>query len=266
MLKQPTNLLDQNIFLPLMASGKFLLVIVAEFSQNLMSARSMTPGVAMSTAAVPDDSPVFPMTLRSTTKEVVRQEIFCETFVPVLESMGFVAHQEMNKFVNIDSTLCEYGNSSLDVAFYHEQNFCAGGGAVVGGAVMTTRYKPVTKEMIDAEGAGIELKRSYQSERKRCRCLGGMPPFRIHSKLQLLYLSVQQSQTMQYKFSYAIRSQSVLTTNSTGQDVYNVQFECRTQHTNEWSIACLHNGFRHAHAILCLRRTLDHQQLPSIAR
>lgn len=169
MLKQPTNLLDQNIFLPLMASGKFLLVIVAEFSQNLMSARSMTPGVAMSTAAVPDDSPVFPMTLRSTTKEVVRQEIFCETFVPVLESMGFVAHQEMNKFVNIDSTLCEYGNSSLDVAFYHEQNFCAGGGAVVGGAVMTTRYKPVTKEMIDAEGAGIELKRSYQSERKSFR-------------------------------------------------------------------------------------------------
>ena len=45
---------------------------------------------------------------------------------------------------------------------------------------------------------------------------------------------------MQYN-SYAIRSQSVLTTNSTGR-VYNVQFECRAQHTSEIaSIACLHN-------------------------
>ena len=45
--------------------------------------------------------------------------------------------------------------------------------------------------------------------------------------------------------SYAIRSQSVLTTNSTGR-VYNVQFECRAQHTSEIaSIACLHNFFRH---------------------
>ena len=46
--------------------------------------------------------------------------------------------------------------------------------------------------------------------------------------------------TMQYN-SYAIRSQSVLTTNSTGR-VYNVQFKCRAQHTSEIvSIACLHN-------------------------
>ena len=51
-------------------------------------------------------------------------------------------------------------------------------------------------------------------------------------------------------FSYAIRSQSVLTTNSTGR-VYNVQFDCRAQHstartTSEIaSIACLHSFFRH---------------------
>ena len=29
---------------------------------------------------------------------------------------------------------------------------------------------------------------------QRCGCLGGTPPFHIHSKLQLLYLPVQQSQ------------------------------------------------------------------------
>ena len=45
-----------------------------------------------------------------------------------------------------------------------------------------------------------------------------MPPFHIHSKLQLLYLSVQQSQrsiiVMQWR-------------------VYNVEFKCRAQHTSE---------------------------------
>ena len=69
----------------------------------------------------------------------------------------------------------------------------------------------------------------------------------IHSKVklvpQLLYLSVQQSQCS----SYAIRSQSVLTTNSTGR-VYKVQFECRARHSTYTSeiasIACLHNFFR----------------------
>ena len=46
--------------------------------------------------------------------------------------------------------------------------------------------------------------------------------------------------TMQYN-SYAIRSHSVLTTNSTGR-VHNVQFKFRAQHTSEIvSIACLHN-------------------------
>ena len=35
----------------------------------------------------------------------------------------------------------------------------------------------------------------HQMKHQRCRCLGGMQPFHIHSnKLQLLYLAVQQSQ------------------------------------------------------------------------
>ena len=49
--------------------------------------------------------------------------------------------------------------------------------------------------------------------------------------------------TMQYN-NYAIRSQSVLTTNSTGR-VYKVQFKCRARHSTYTSeiasIACLHN-------------------------
>ena len=86
----------------------------------------------------------------------------------------------------------------------------------------------------------------------RCRCLGGMT---LYPQKQLS--TIPQTQQLQMCiqdfctavcFSYAIKSQSVLTTNSTGR-VYNVQFECRAQHsmyTSEIaSIACLHSFFRH---------------------
>ena len=65
---------------------------------------------------------------------------------------------------------------------------------------------------------------------------------------------------MQYN-SCAIRSQSVLTTNSTGR-VYNVQFECRAQLTSEIaSIACLDNFFRCA--LLSCSEILTYQLLGS---
>ena len=43
----------------------------------------------------------------------------------------------------------------------------------------------------------------YLMKHQRCRCLGGMQPFHIHSnKLQLLYLSVQQYNTYAMQFLY----------------------------------------------------------------
>ena len=58
--------------------------------------------------------------------------------------------------------------------------------------------------------------------------------------------------------SYAIRSQSKLTTNLTGR-VCNIQFECKAQQIA--SIACLHNFFRHT--LLSCSEILTYQLLGS---
>ena len=77
---------------------------------------------------------------------------------------------------------------------------------------------------------------------QRCRCLGGITISHTQQQTATV-IPFCTAITMQYN-SYAIRSQSVLTTNSTGR-VYKVQFECRARHSTYTSeiasIACLHS-------------------------
>ena len=78
---------------------------------------------------------------------------------------------------------------------------------------------------------------SNEMKHLRCRCLGGMTLYPQTQQLQMhIYrISVQQSLTMQC-FSYAIRSQSMLTT------IHWACLQCLAQHTREIAfIACLHN-------------------------
>ena len=87
--------------------------------------------------------------------------------------------------------------------------------------------------------------RNKRMKHQRCRCLGGITMSHTQQQTAAV-IPFCTAITMQYN-SYAIRSQSVLTTNSTGR-VYKVQFECRAQHSTYTSeiasIACLHNFFR----------------------
>ena len=80
---------------------------------------------------------------------------------------------------------------------------------------------------------------------QRCRCLGGITMSHTQQQTAAV-IPFCTAIAMQYN-SYAIRSQSVLTTTSTGR-VYKVQFECRARHSTYTSeiasIACLHNFFR----------------------
>ena len=79
---------------------------------------------------------------------------------------------------------------------------------------------------------------------QRCRCLGGMQPFHIHSN--------KLTATKQYN-SCAIRSQSVLTTIQLGVSIMSM-------HTEIASIACLHN-FSGPALLSCLTYQLLGSQL-----
>ena len=63
---------------------------------------------------------------------------------------------------------------------------------------------------------------------QRCRCLGGITI--SHTQQQTAAVIPFCTAITMQDNSYAIRSQSVLTTNSTGR-VYKVQFKCRARHS-----------------------------------
>ena len=75
---------------------------------------------------------------------------------------------------------------------------------------------------------GVTDRLTDRMKHQRCRCLGGITISHTQQQTAAV-IPFCTAITMQYN-SYAIRSQSVLTTNSTGR-VYKVQFKCRARHS-----------------------------------
>ena len=80
-----------------------------------------------------------------------------------MQKRGFIAEKELKRLLPDFGNYSEYGNSRIDIVFYHPQKYFSES-VVQGACVIALRNRPLPIDNVQAEAGAIELKRSYQSD------------------------------------------------------------------------------------------------------